>query len=53
MKNPVMIETGHSFEKEEIERWFKKHDTNPKTNLPVKSKKLIPNISLKNAIETF
>ena len=50
MRDPHFIESGHSFEKEFIEKWVKKHRTNPLTNEQLKSTEIKPNINLKNAI---
>ena len=51
MKNPVVTVDGHSFEESAIRLWLQNHDTNPMTNKVLQSKILIPNISLKAAIE--
>lgn len=51
MKNPVSIETGHTFEEIEIKQHFRLHNTNPLTNLPLKTKKLTQNIVLKQIID--
>ena len=51
MKNPVIIETGHTFEDFEIKKHFRLHNTNPVTNLPLRSKKLTENILLKQIID--
>ena len=53
MVNPVSDENGHTFEKNAIEAWLKKHQTSPITNLPYKSYNLVPNRSLRDAIEEF
>jgi hypothetical protein len=51
MKNPVVTVDGHSFEESAIRLWLQNHDTSPMTNKVLESKILIPNISLKAAIE--
>jgi len=62
MQDPVVLpETGHSYERKSIEKWFERRvfDDNgnlrpatcPKTNLPLTSKNLIPNHDLRNSIE--
>jgi CBS domain-containing protein len=51
MRNPVVTVDGHSFEESAIKLWLQKHDTSPMTNKVLESKILIPNISLKAAIE--
>lgn len=40
-------------EREAIERWLKDHNTDPRTNLKIKTKTLIPNHGLRNTIEEF
>jgi hypothetical protein len=51
MKNPVVTVDGHSFEESAIRLWLQDHDTSPMTNQVLASKVLIPNITLKVAIE--
>jgi hypothetical protein len=51
MKNPVVTVDGHSFEESAIRLWLQDHDTSPMTNKVLESKILIPNLSLKAAIE--
>jgi hypothetical protein len=51
MKNPVVTVDGHSFEESAIRLWLQNHDTSPMTNKVLASKILIPNLSLKAAIE--
>ena len=53
MEDPVVACDGITYNKSEIEEWFKKHDTSPKTGEILKSKGLIPNISIRNAIEEW
>jgi hypothetical protein len=53
MVDPVICSDGISYERNVIEKWLKEKKTSPKTNLPLKSKKLIPNITLRAAIETW
>lgn len=50
MRDPVVTQYGHSFEREEIELWFKTKDTCPMTGVAVTSKALVPNIALKTLI---
>ena len=49
----ILIEDGHSYEKQALERWLHNNNTSPMTNNVLKSKDFIVNISLKNAIEEF
>jgi WD40 repeat protein len=53
MEDPVVACDGITYNRSEIEEWFKKHDTSPKTGEILKSKGLIPNISIRNAIEEW
>ena len=53
MKNPVLIADGHSYELSAIVQWLKDHDTSPITNLPLQHKSVIPNHSLRGAIQDF
>jgi hypothetical protein len=53
MEDPVIASDGITYNRSEIEEWFKKHDTSPKTGEILKSKSLIPNISIRNAIEEW
>ncbi len=53
MKEPVITDAGHSYERIAIERWFTKNNTDPKTNQLLQSKKLIPNHNLRIAIDEF
>ncbi len=53
MQDPVIASDGITYNRLEIEEWFKKHDTSPKTGEILKSKGLIPNISIRNAIEEW
>ncbi|KAL9657176.1 hypothetical protein ABK040_011398 [Willaertia magna] len=50
MSNPVIIETGYTFERTEIEKWFENNNTCPITQQELSSKLLIPNISLKTTL---
>ena len=50
--NSVIIESGHSFGKKNIEEWFKRNDTCPITLQKV-STTLIPNLNLRSSIERF
>lgn len=52
MVNPVITSNGHTYERSYIEEWFKAHTTDPLSNENI-TKKLVPNLSLKEAIEAF
>ena len=51
MIDPVLIEDGHTYERDSIEAWFEKHDTSPMTNIVIKSKHVVPNLSLRKLID--
>ena len=53
MEDPVIASDGITYNRSEIEEWFKKNDTSPKSGEILKSKSLIPNISIRNAIEEW
>lgn len=53
MEEPVIIETGHTYEKSAIEYWLKENTTCPLTGLEVKSKKLQSNYYLKSSIDEW
>uniref|UniRef100_A0A2K6MQS7 WD repeat, SAM and U-box domain-containing protein 1 n=2 Tax=Rhinopithecus TaxID=542827 RepID=A0A2K6MQS7_RHIBE len=54
MKDPVIASDGYSYEKEAIENWIsKKKRTSPMTNLVLPSVVLIPNRTLKMAINRW
>ncbi|KAL9658441.1 hypothetical protein ABK040_005985 [Willaertia magna] len=50
MINPVIIETGQTFDKFSIEHWLKNYQTCPTTGIKLKTKNLIPNYTLKSTI---
>eukprot|EP01051_Picozoa_sp_SAG22_P007775 SAG22_NODE_560_length_9102_cov_54.310785_2_plen_160_part_00 len=53
MREPVVCADGHSYERAAITRWFQDHDTSPATGLPLAHTNLVPNHSLRNAIEEW
>lgn len=53
MRDPVFATDGFTYEREAIEKWLKSHKTSPMTNLPLESKTLIPNKSLKSEIAAY
>lgn len=50
MVDPVTAEDGQTYERYYIEDWFAKNNTSPLTREELQSKKLIPNIKVKQAI---
>ena len=53
MEDPVITLAGHSYERTEIMRWFRTHQTDPKTGEKLQSKRVTPNHSLKSAIQDW
>jgi hypothetical protein len=53
MRDPVIAEDGHSYERSAIEQWFGTSNHSPKTGAPLRSTHLIPNHALRNTIEDF
>ncbi len=51
MEDPVITTDGSSYERASIEAWFQKTDRDPLTNEIVTSKALVPNKTLKSAIQ--
>ena len=52
MADPVIVpETGHTYERAEITKWLRIHDTDPLTNDVLTTKKTVSNISLRHTIE--
>ncbi|GAB5368888.1 hypothetical protein AAMO2058_001358100 [Amorphochlora amoebiformis] len=53
MTDPVVTEFGFTYERKAIENWFKNHDTDPRNRQKLSSKRLVPNINLRNQIEEY
>lgn len=53
MIDPVSVQDGHSYERDEITKWFSKNNTSPMTNLVLDNKILTDNLTLKSAINEF
>lgn len=54
MTDPVVVCTGHTFERANIEAWFAMgRRTNPCTGARLANCSLAPNLALRNAIETY
>ncbi|GAQ82728.1 U box domain containing protein [Klebsormidium nitens] len=53
MKDPVIIESGHTFERAAIERWFKKHNTCPITRVKLRRRTMIPNKAVKQYTDLY
>ena len=50
MDDPVVASDGFTYNREDIQNWFKDHDTSPHTNETFEHKKLIPNIAIRKQI---
>lgn len=53
MADPVMAADGHSYERTAIMEWLAQHNTSPLTNEELEHLQLIPNRTLKKAIQSF
>ena len=53
MADPVVAPDGNSYERFAIEQWLQQHATSPISRQPMQSGQLIPNRSLKDAIEEW
>ena len=53
MTDPVTCMDGHTYERAGIEEWLANHNTSPSTGVELSSKMLLPNHSLRNAIEEY
>jgi hypothetical protein len=45
MKDPVVCKDGFTYDRRNIEKWFKDHNTSPVTDLVLTSQELIPVIA--------
>jgi DNA-binding beta-propeller fold protein YncE len=50
MDDPVVASDGHTYNREDIQKWFKEHDTSPHTNEPFEDKVLRPNLAIRKQI---
>src|SRR5689334_18332378 len=53
MRDPVIAEDGHTYEKVVIEKWLEKSPTSPMTRQHISPAKLIPNFALKQLIDQW
>jgi len=53
MTDPVIAIDGHSYEREAIQQWFRTRNISPMTGARLASTLVIPNHSLRKAIESF
>jgi ATP-dependent DNA helicase PIF1 len=52
MIDPVICSDGHTYERANIEKWLKTHNTSPMTNAVLLTTTLIPNIALRKLIQS-
>jgi hypothetical protein len=50
MQDPVVAADGHTYNREDIENWFKEHSTSPHTNEEFEDKVLRPNIAIRKLL---
>lgn len=53
MENPVVAPDGWSYERAAIENWVRQHGVSPMTRQPITMNQLVPNISMRKAIEQY
>mmetsp|Transcript_45874 Transcript_45874/g.93880 ORF Transcript_45874/g.93880 Transcript_45874/m.93880 type:complete len:283 (+) Transcript_45874:91-939(+) len=53
MVDPVAASDGHTYDRDDIERWLIKHNTSPLTNEELASKELVPDAALKQQIAEY
>jgi hypothetical protein len=50
MEDPVVASDGHTYDRKDIQNWFKTHDISPHTNEPFEDKVLRPNIAIRKLV---
>ena len=53
MDDPVFAADGHTYNRADIERWLKQHETSPLTNEPLEHKILTPNMDKRRQINAW
>ena len=53
MQDPYIAADGYTYERPIIEQWLRGHDTSPMTNLKLDHKNVIPNYSVRSAIQEW
>merc|ERR1712166_388368 len=53
MNDPVVLENGISYDRTGITKWLTNHDLDPMTNQKLKSKNMVPNMSLRHALTEY
>jgi hypothetical protein len=51
-KDPVCLEDGNTYERSDIVKWLQTHNTSPLTNVPLITKTLTPNWTLRSIISS-
>lgn len=51
--DPVTTVDGFTYDRINIERWFQTHDTSPCTNVVLESKELVPNVVVKESVNSW
>lgn len=53
MHDPVILSDGHTYERQHIMKWLRNNNSSPFTGMTLDSKVLIPNHTLRKAIEEY
>ncbi len=53
MDDPVVAADGHTYNRVDIEKWLKEHDTSPLTHETLEHKLLIPNMAIRRLINAW
>ena len=53
MEDPVIALDGHTYERHAIENWFRHKRASPVTNLRLSQTQLIPNYTVRSAIQEW
>jgi len=53
IRDPVVAEDGHTYERQAIETWIQQNGTSPLTNQPLSLRELRPNYIMKRMIDQF
>ena len=53
MKDPVICDDAHTYERSAIEKWLSTNSCSPITRQIITSDSLVPNIALRNIIQEY
>jgi hypothetical protein len=53
MKDPHFAADGFTYEGDSIRLWLERNNTSPMTNLPLRHREIIPNLSIRSAIQEW